>query len=230
MNNNGDTPQLASQFARSLERCRAKSAWQERSLPAESETDYKTSPEMVAFKYWLNWRAETQNKNLQKIKTVFGSPIERILFSGILCVATHWVDGIVYEYPDGSVATDGDTSTNVLYIAPQCQVGNYTVDFLLKWKRVVLHSSRQFIGGQVREITQAQTRIVEVVVECDGHDFHERTAEQARRDRERDRNIQDNYKILRFTGSEIWQDPVGCASQIRDAITSSRSVPRITPQ
>lgn len=51
-----------------------------------------------------------------------------------------------------------------------------------------------------------------VVVECDGHDFHERTKDQAARDRRRDRTIQGwGASIFRFTGSEIHHDALGCA-------------------
>lgn len=53
-----------------------------------------------------------------------------------------------------------------------------------------------------------------VVVECDGHDFHERTKEQAARDKARDRAmVAEGYSVLRFTGSEIWKDPARCASE-----------------
>jgi very-short-patch-repair endonuclease len=43
-----------------------------------------------------------------------------------------------------------------------------------------------------------------VIVECDGHEFHERTPEQASNDRRRDRRLQ-RYRIppLRFTGTDI---------------------------
>lgn len=52
-------------------------------------------------------------------------------------------------------------------------------------------------------------------IECDGHDFHERTKNQAARDKQRDRNIQAaGHPILRFTGSEIYKDPFHCAGQI----------------
>jgi very-short-patch-repair endonuclease len=51
-----------------------------------------------------------------------------------------------------------------------------------------------------------------VVIECDGHDFHERTKEQAARDRKRDRAVQSaGHIMLRYTGSEIYRDPLGCA-------------------
>jgi very-short-patch-repair endonuclease len=51
-----------------------------------------------------------------------------------------------------------------------------------------------------------------VIIECDGHDFHERTKEQAARDRSRDRAAQEaGHMMLRYTGSEIYRDPLGCA-------------------
>lgn len=54
-----------------------------------------------------------------------------------------------------------------------------------------------------------------LIIECDGHDFHERTKEQAIRDRERDRRLQQHGEtIFRFTGSEIWNNAIGCADQV----------------
>lgn len=51
-----------------------------------------------------------------------------------------------------------------------------------------------------------------IIVECDGHEFHERTKQQAARDRSRDREAQAaGYSILRFTGAELYRDPMGCA-------------------
>lgn len=46
-----------------------------------------------------------------------------------------------------------------------------------------------------------------VVVECDGHDFHERTKEQVARDKARDRAMVANgWTVLRYAGSEIHKD------------------------
>lgn len=54
-----------------------------------------------------------------------------------------------------------------------------------------------------------------LIVECDGHDFHERTKAQAKADRSFDRKVQEaGFTIFRFTGSEIWNDPCACALQI----------------
>lgn len=54
-----------------------------------------------------------------------------------------------------------------------------------------------------------------LVVECDGHDWHERTKEQAARDKSRDRTILIDYGLptLRYTGSEIFADAESCAHQ-----------------
>jgi len=54
-----------------------------------------------------------------------------------------------------------------------------------------------------------------IVIEADGHEFHERTKEQAQHDKQRDREMQTlGWRVMRFTGSEVWKDPVGCAVQV----------------
>lgn len=59
-------------------------------------------------------------------------------------------------------------------------------------------------------------------IECDGHEFHEKTKKQAARDKARERNLMSKgYKIIRFTGSEIWNDPGKCASDIVDIVQNS---------
>ena len=78
----------------------------------------------------------------------------------------------------------------------QAMVADYRVDFLID--SVSVHGERSI-----------------VVVECDGHDFHERTKEQAQRDRRRDRLMLGlGIKVLRFTGSEIYNDSMAVWSEI----------------
>jgi hypothetical protein len=60
---------------------------------------------------------------------------------------------------------------------------------------------------------------IRIVVETDGHDFHEKSKEQASRDRRRDRELQTaGWKVLRFTGSEVWADPRACVAQIHEFV------------
>lgn len=52
-----------------------------------------------------------------------------------------------------------------------------------------------------------------IVIECDGHDFHEKTKAQAQRDKSRDRFfISHGVPVLRYSGSEIFKDPYAAAS------------------
>lgn len=55
---------------------------------------------------------------------------------------------------------------------------------------------------------------VEIIIEVDGHEFHEKTKEQAAHDKKRDRYMtQHGHTVLRFTGSEVWANPFKCAEQ-----------------
>ena len=54
-----------------------------------------------------------------------------------------------------------------------------------------------------------------MVVEVDGHDFHNRTKHQASYDRKRDRDLTlDGYSVIRFTGSDVYNSPAQCAEDI----------------
>ena len=52
-------------------------------------------------------------------------------------------------------------------------------------------------------------------IECDGHDFHEKTKEQVARDKKRDRKfVAAGLTIIRFSGSEIWANPLKCTWEV----------------
>lgn len=54
-----------------------------------------------------------------------------------------------------------------------------------------------------------------LVVECDGHDFHEKTRRQAQHDKARDRDfLLAGFRTVRFTGSEINKHRFECAEEV----------------
>lgn len=57
-------------------------------------------------------------------------------------------------------------------------------------------------------------------VECDGHEWHEKTKEQVARDKLRDRRLLGDLGIptVRFAGSEIVADPATCAEYLRSLV------------
>lgn len=68
----------------------------------------------------------------------------------------------------------------------------------------------------------------QAAVECDGHEFHDKTREQAIRDRERDRFLNSNgLTILHYAGAEIRADVFKCAEEVlkhlRSGIIEQRS-------
>lgn len=80
-------------------------------------------------------------------------------------------------------------------IKPQEKFGKYRADFsvLIPWYK-------------------DDSKKMRIAIECDGHEFHERTKEQASRDKAKDREIQNHgFLIHRYTGSEIWNSAGGCA-------------------
>lgn len=54
-----------------------------------------------------------------------------------------------------------------------------------------------------------------LIVECDGHQFHEKTKEQVRKRNERDFNLKlSGYDIIHFSGSEIYNEPEKCVNNV----------------
>lgn len=116
----------------------------------------------------------------------FQSPIERALFA----FALFGIDGYLpIQYrrdPEKNWGTRLDR---------QIQIGRFRVDF-----------QYTVFGSHGRK---------RLVVECDGHDFHERTREQAAHDKARDRAIvNEGCRVIRFTGSEIFRDPVKVITEV----------------
>ena len=59
------------------------------------------------------------------------------------------------------------------------------------------------------------------VVECDGHEFHQKTKEQVERDNIRTRELQkEGYVVIRFSGSEILNKTYKCVEEIISIILS----------
>lgn len=71
------------------------------------------------------------------------------------------------------------------------------------------------------EVFLEHNRFKMFVVECDGHEFHERTKEQVVYDNERTRTLQiEGYEVIRFSGTEIWNRPHKCAMEVLRIIIS----------
>jgi very-short-patch-repair endonuclease len=128
-----------------------------------------------------------------------GSPIERLMLAALVWVGYGCEKKLVDIWD--SAADFGKPQTDIV-IAPQFQIERHRVDLAL------------FVNIVANEE-------IKIVVECDGHDFHEKTKEQAARDKGRERDLQlAGWKVLRFTGSEIWRDHKACARCVAKSVTN----------
>ena len=118
------------------------------------------------------------------------SPIEMLMYISLKALRT-------YNYlGDGDVVESrGKHRINGLAIFPQAKIGNYRVDFKLTYQK----------GETVKE----------VIVECDSEEFHERSEQERRYEKARDRYlIKKGFTVLHFTGKEIMENPLEVASEI----------------
>jgi very-short-patch-repair endonuclease len=131
------------------------------------------------------------------------TPIEKLLFHSLeaYCeysdVEPHMV--ILCRTREDFAEAMKRKPTADVYVEQQVELGNWRADFIVHRYDWICEKWRHLI------------------VECDGHEYHERTKEQASRDRARDRRASiQGATLLRFTGSEIWGDPLGCAREVFD--------------
>lgn len=157
----------------------------------------------------------TYQQRCDAIAEALESPIERAVYWALLSHGTEWgqprvepniVDGGRCADPWFSIPTELEDITFFPQQKVEAGGRRYRLDF--------------FAEITMRPGTPSVS-YVRAAVECDGHDFHERTKEQAARDRKRDRDLQAaGYLILRFTGSEIARDPSAVAREIAGAINN----------
>ena len=122
------------------------------------------------------------------------SPIEKIL-------------ALAYEIVIYDI---GFPECELLQLYPQEEIvvddKRYYADFLLDTENV---------GGIKRD------HPLKLIIECDGHEFHEKTKEQVILRNERDLSLKmAGYDILHFSGSEIYRNPFECAVKIFDYAVS----------
>lgn len=119
-----------------------------------------------------------------------GSPIERLLVAQML------LDGwCIHRRSHVAVSPAMTLAPAVLVVIPQYPLTvrgrGYRLDFVFTT-----------VGGV------DGNRERPLAVELDGHDFHERTKEQASSDRARDRALLAlGTTTIRFTGSDVYRDP-----------------------
>ncbi len=150
----------------------------------------------------------------ERLSSMCESPIERLLLAQML--SEYWDNQYDHTSWMGrlkEVEAAGIKPTSAFLFSSDCpctcvpQAGvsvsghAYRIDFA-------------FIGSVMGGASDGAP--IRIAVELDGHDFHERTKEQASRDKMRDRILMANgWMVLRFTGSDVYRDPAAVMAEVR---------------
>jgi very-short-patch-repair endonuclease len=138
------------------------------------------------------------------------SPIEKLLRAAFIAYEIYPTNWINLKYMDRQGLKFDEVQKIdfrffdhwMCLVFPQVVIDNYRVDFLA-----------------VAGVDPGTERFKQhyLAIECDGHEFHEKTKEQAARDKARDRHLTlKHIPVMRFTGSEIWRDPDKCRWEALD--------------
>ena len=148
-------------------------------------------------------RAESEG-DITKLKALY--------FHGETQFSTPLTDGILYfngndswcessierlflETFDAIRTKDRNTMLDY-YLIPQVEIGNYRADFEL-----INHKDKK------------------IIVECDGHEFHQKSKQQVEKDNQRERDLKKlGYEVVRFSGSEIFKDAEKCVKDLLDIL------------
>ena len=141
--------------------------------------------------------AEQWNQNIfcELLERGTESPIEDLFLIAVNAIcqaAIVEVDPSPYELPDGSI----DFGRGV-FIMPQRCIGKYRVDFCIQQNKLC-----------------PDEIYTPVVVELDGHDFHDKDKRQRSYEKARDRFlVRSRYRVIHFTGSDVVADPFRVAHE-----------------
>lgn len=158
-------------------------------------TDFKAAAIATACK-----EIDAHIKNMERVKKDDAryfiekteSPIEAQLLVAIMRTF-FWEQFWFVDQEDGEEF--GEVSDRICLV-PQAKFDPYRIDIAIYHKH---HDGREMA----------------LAIECDGHQFHEKTKEQAAKDKRRDRFMSKlGWTTLRFTGSEIYNDADACAYEI----------------
>lgn len=147
-----------------------------------------------------------QEMYCQIVDLGMSSPIEQLFFVALHTVAK---SDCVDLNPDPYELRGEMLAASGIYVSPQHRLGKFKLDFLITriWREHVDFGKRGI------------DRHSSIVVELDGHQFHDRDKHQRSYEKARDRFLQkEGYKVLHYTGSDVATDPYRVAHEVLDMV------------
>jgi very-short-patch-repair endonuclease len=128
------------------------------------------------------------------------SPIEQLFY--IACVALCASVFTDLNPPPVGATPESTAWPPGVYMSPQHRIGRYRVDFMMHQEGIA-----------------PEDIYTPIVVELDGHAFHDKDKTQRAYEKARDRDlVRAKFRVLHFTGSEVVQDPFRVAYEALDML------------
>lgn len=100
--------------------------------------------------------------------------------------------------------------------------GKYRLDFQVSLLSEIIHTNPVIFPFRIEQIAMEITPPL-IGIEIDGHIWHEKTKKQVQYHKERERFlISKGWKLIRFTGSEVYKDPSKCVTETINVIKPIR--------
>ena len=125
------------------------------------------------------------------------SPLEQVFFAYLMLESSGQFERISW-FANGRYLASSESSGDGGFCGYiQAKTGPYYPDFYMEFND--------------RELG---VNWFKLAIECDGHEFHEKTKQQVARDKRRDRWFAlHGISLIRFSGHEVWRSPTECAEQ-----------------
>lgn len=151
----------------------------------------------IAHMFWSDVTSRLRER--EELDQAIESPVEQLFF-------IEWVFMDFYrgldDFPFYLDSQYKDKST-----------GKYRIDFVVDFIQEVLGWDKEW-----QEIITKRVEAPKLGIEIDGHIWHEKTKEQVQYHKERERFLVSNgWKLLRFTGSEVFKCPGFCVEEVLDS-------------
>lgn len=136
-----------------------------------------------------------QDMHAQIVERQIESPIEQLFLVAMHVMCRANFEEINPE-PHPGVTPGSWIFPRGVQISPQVPVGSYRVDFVVS-------------------VTGLPTGAPSLIVELDGHEFHDKDKRQRSYEKRRDRDlVRAGYRVLHFTGSDVVKDPYAVAHEV----------------
>ena len=135
-------------------------------------------------------------------------------------IASSWSSDIVSTIEGCKITSPIEQK---FYIEWNFQAGYMGDEFMIQPQHIIKVGNKEYrvdfwiYCEVIYQAEETKLSVPDFIVELDSHIWHEKTPEQAEKDKQRERNlVSAGYKIIRFSGREIMKNVEKCVEETRN--------------